>query len=325
MGVGWRCDGPAHSKAFWLFVRIAKKFCSWFKRVSAKRSTVRRRRTLRAVSYWTSETLGKRAPRLISPFNGKRIQQGSYELGLGEEAFVSGSAKKTSIPAGGEIVIPIGQIAVLLTEEIVQVPADAIAFISIKSEKKLRGLINVSGFHVDPGFTGKLIFSVFNAGVQEIHLNRGVPLFMIWYAALDQVTADLYHGAAQNQMQIPDSVITNIAAKFPSPQALKEEIDVMKRELHTLRDTTWALILLALTTVFGTFLSGVLKPTTATQPQVVVNTAVPTSPAFPSPIANSPSGNPSTSVMPSESPQSSSTAALSPTSTPTTTVQPSPR
>src|SRR5436190_763882 len=70
----WGRYRPAHSKAFWLFVRIAKKFCSWFKRVSAKRSSARRRRTLRAVSYWTSETLTKRGPRLISPFNGKRIQ-----------------------------------------------------------------------------------------------------------------------------------------------------------------------------------------------------------------------------------------------------------
>jgi len=239
------------------------------------------------MSYWTSETLRKRASKLISPFNVDRIQQGAYELGLGEEAFVSGSGNKTSIPAGGEIVIPIGQIAVLLTDETIQVPEDAIAFISIKSEKKFRGLINVSGFHVDPGFRGKLIFSVFNAGVQEIHLNRGVPLFMIWYAALDQVTADLYHGTAQNQTQIPDSIITNIAAKFPSPQALKQEIDDIKKELLTLRNVTWAIIALALTTVLGTFLSGVLKPSPpTTQPQVGINaTGLPATPS-PSPGLN---------------------------------------
>ena len=244
---------------------------------------------------------------MILPFMDERIQQGAYELALGDEAFVSGSGEKTSIPVGGEIVIPVGQVAALLTEETIQVPADAIAFISMKSEKKLRGLINVSGFHVDPGFAGKLIFSVFNAGVQEIHLNRGVPLFMIWYAALDQVTADLYHGAAQNQTQIPDSVITNIATKHPSPQSLKEEIDVIKRELLTLRNVTWAIIALALTTVLGTFLSAVLKPSPpAIQPQVVINTAT-TTPVPPT-VVPSPSVSPSPKAIPTSTSQPWSTA-----------------
>lgn len=269
------------------------------------------------MSYWTSETLHKRAPQLVVPFDPDRIQQGAYELALGDEAFVSGSGGKTSIAVGGEIVIPVGQIALLLTEETIQVPADAIAFISIKSEKKLRGLMNVSGFHVDPGFSGKLIFSVFNAGVQEIHLNRGVPLFMIWYAALDQVTAHLYNGAHQNQKQIPDSVITNVATKHPSPAALKEEIDVMQRELLTLRNTTWALVALALTSVFGTFLSGVLKPTTATQPQVVINTAAPNpTPSLPAPIADRLSANAPPSPSPNVSPQPS--VAVIPIVTPST-------
>ena len=57
-----------------------------------------------------------------------------------------------------------GQFAFLLTDEIVEVPDSAMALISIKAKIKWRGLINVSGFHVDPGFKGRLIFSVYNAG-----------------------------------------------------------------------------------------------------------------------------------------------------------------
>ena len=269
------------------------------------------------MSYWSSETLQQRAPNLISPFDATRIQQGAYELALGNEAFVSGSGGKTTIPEGGEIVVPAGQMALLLTEERIQIPADAIAFISIKSEKKLRGLINVSGFHVDPGFSGKLVFSVFNAGVQEIHLNRGVPLFMIWYTALDQLTADLYHGAHQNQTQIPDSIITNVALKHPSPFALKEEIDSIRLELLTLRNTTWALIALALTTVFGTFLSGVLRPSIATQPQVVINTApVALASVAPSTTPSRNTPTPSTHAGPNM-PQSSATPTPASTATPT--------
>ena len=30
-----------------------------------------------------------------------------------------------------------------------------------------------------------LIFAIFNAGPSPVHLQRGLPLFLIWYAALD--------------------------------------------------------------------------------------------------------------------------------------------
>jgi hypothetical protein len=43
--------------------------------------------------------------------------------------------------------IPPGQFAFLLTKEVVSVPADALAFISIRVKTKFRGLVNVSGWH----------------------------------------------------------------------------------------------------------------------------------------------------------------------------------
>jgi dCTP deaminase len=53
------------------------------------------------------------------------------------------------------------------------------------------GLINVSGFHVDPGFYGKLIYAVYNAGPSEIHLSRGTEMFLIWFADLDKLAPRL--------------------------------------------------------------------------------------------------------------------------------------
>lgn len=182
--------------------------------------------------FWSSETLTKRLPTLISPFAPERIKYGAYELALGGEAFVSGESTRL-IPEDGEVVIPQGQFGLLLTEESISVPADAIGFISMKSDNKYRGLINISGFHVDPGWTGKLIFSVFNAGGQELHLSRKKPLFMIWYANLDGPTQDLYKGVHKGQSRIPDSMITNIAVKHPSPSSLQKEIHDAKQELRT--------------------------------------------------------------------------------------------
>jgi len=52
-----------------------------------------------------------------------------------------------------DVIVPPGQFALLITEERVNIPDDKIAFISFKFSKKARGLINVSGFHVDPGYS----------------------------------------------------------------------------------------------------------------------------------------------------------------------------
>jgi len=81
--------------------------------------------------------------------------------------------------------IPPGQFAYLMTEEVVKVPQNTMAFISMKATFKMKGLVNVSGFHADPGWVGPLIFAVFNAGPSPVHLHQGLPLFLVWYADLD--------------------------------------------------------------------------------------------------------------------------------------------
>ena len=114
--------------------------------------------------------------------NQNRVICGAYELALGNEVFRtdSSSQKKEFLDRDNEqVVINPGQFALLLTYEQVNIPIDKIAFISIKAGIKLKGLINVSGFHVDPGFSGKLVFSVYNAGSSQISLMKGNPCFLI--------------------------------------------------------------------------------------------------------------------------------------------------
>lgn len=50
--------------------------------------------------------------------------------------------------------------------------------------------MNVSGFHVDPGFHDHLLFSVYNAGPSVISLDYGEPYFPIWFAQLDEELSD---------------------------------------------------------------------------------------------------------------------------------------
>src|SRR5579871_626257 len=103
----------------------------------------------------------------ITDFDASRIKQAAYELTLGEEVYRTDSKTADAEILDGKkkkrVKINPGQFALLLTAEKVRVPEDMIAFISIKAKIKLRGMINVSGFHVDPGWNDHLLFSVYNA------------------------------------------------------------------------------------------------------------------------------------------------------------------
>lgn len=144
--------------------------------------------------FWGGERLREELGALISDYDADRLDHASYRLRIGPEVYVSPTGEpddprnkpKTSLVPGQGFTIPAGQFGFILTEETIRVPVGAIAFISIRAGYKFRGLVNVSGFHVDPNYEGRLIFAVFNAGPGPVHLSRGEPCFLIWYADLDR-------------------------------------------------------------------------------------------------------------------------------------------
>jgi len=184
------------------------------------------------MSFWSSEKLKERllAETLFEPCDLINIKNGAYELGLGSEGFVTsdGTQKKAEIGVGAQIVIPPGQFGLLITEERVTIPADAIGFISIKAGIKFRGLVNVSGFHVDPGFSGSLKFAVYNAGSQNIVLDRNQRVFLIWFSSLDRMTTDSYKGSHQDQFLITSEDVMRIQGDVASPAALKKSLETLR-------------------------------------------------------------------------------------------------
>ena len=200
--------------------------------------------------FWSGETLTGRGKQLVAPFNPDRVDCAAYKLSVGSEVYVSpddqapdrttvtvrqlDQGETFTIPPsqldqGGAFAIPPGQFAFLITEEIVTVPNDAIAFISIRAKIKFRGLVNVSGFHVDPGFHGQLTFSVFNAGPVSVHLKRGEPIFLIWYASLDQEST--FRKDDSIKRGIDTKLITGIAGGLQSLAGLSKKIENVEKKL----------------------------------------------------------------------------------------------
>jgi dCTP deaminase len=183
--------------------------------------------------FWSSETLHARLNNLISPYDAERVRNCSYELSLGNEVFITGERGKTKrvlACLGEQITIEPGQFADLLTEEVVRIPASALGLISMKFGVKKSGLVNVSGFHVDPGYDGKLLFSVYNAGPSPTVLSRGDPVFLLWYCDLDQETTDLY-GNNPRRDSITTDDVSQLQGDVLSPQALALKVAALERQM----------------------------------------------------------------------------------------------
>jgi dCTP deaminase len=189
--------------------------------------------------YWSSQTIESNQGLLgiIMPFNVDAIKQGAYELCMGAQAAVSsdGRNRRTDLSPREPLCIPGGQFGLLLTEEIVSVPTGVVAFISLKTTIKSLGLVNVSGFHVDPGYKGRLKFWVYNAGNQDIQILRGDRVFLIWFADLDSKVRDPYpNRSGSEQYEITATNLRGLQGRLASPAALAKQIGKLKNRVKLL-------------------------------------------------------------------------------------------
>ena len=170
-------------------------------------------------------------------------------MSLGSQVFQTDSKPRSvkSLTESEEIYIEPGQFALLLTEETVKIPENKLAFISIKAGIKFKGLVNVSGFHVDPGFEGKLLFSVYNAGPSTIPLRRGEKCFPIWFAELANNESQKYTGSHGGQINIPIEPITALSqGELASPNSLSKRIDDVKHLKTKIEWVVLAILTLAI-------------------------------------------------------------------------------
>lgn len=189
--------------------------------------------------FWSSQHLERELKRLVGHDDTSLVDCNAITMRVGGEVYITpgleqpapNSHTKRILGASEPIAIPPGQFAFLLTEEVVTIPPEVMGFISIKATFKSKGLVNVSGFHVDPGWTGALIFAVFNAGPATIHLQRGMPLFLLWIADLDEASQKRKQGSGP--VGIPPVMINNITGVVDSVYALERRL---KDEFKGLRD-----------------------------------------------------------------------------------------
>ncbi|MET4217170.1 dCTP deaminase [Bradyrhizobium sp. LB14.3] len=185
------------------------------------------------LGFWSGETLleiQKSGVELIKPFHEEQIDCNCYTLRMGDHYFVTSTKgdseppTKTKVASKQDFNIPAGQFAFLISEEEVFIPRYAMAFISMRTAFKFKGLVNISGFHVDPGYKGKLIFAVFNASPTTIQITGGEPLFKIWFASIDQTSGKRHVFDKPPIEEIDKELMRGMTRELLSLQQLNDKI-----------------------------------------------------------------------------------------------------
>ncbi|MFW2503475.1 dCTP deaminase domain-containing protein [Clostridium diolis] len=199
----------------------------------------------------------------------KNYNDWSYDLRLGNEAFItSQECPKILKDSDPYITIKPGEFGLLITHERLQVPCDVMGFISVKFTYKKKGLINISGFHVDPRYEGKIIFSVYNAGPSDILLKYREPVFMIFFEKIgdeksesdrkncERCGKDFKEGCKiiKGYDHIPASMVSEIRGQSVSLANNNQKIERLEDQLKLYGGIAIGLIL----TLFGILIKVVL-------------------------------------------------------------------
>lgn len=228
------------------------------------------------MTFWSGERL-KESKSVVDDFDEGRVDANAYNLSMGNYYFkTSDGAAPTptaTLKEKESFFIPPGQFAFLLSKETIRVPRNAMAFISMRTGIKFQGLINVSGFHVDPGYSGKLIYAVFNASPSPVQITEGAPIFKIWFADLDRESADnfIFRGSSQNT--ISNELVKGMSREIYSLHVLSDKIRELDhridREMAAQKPTIDLLMLVWRTIVIGVIATIIVSILTLSFPSLI--------------------------------------------------------
>jgi dCTP deaminase len=182
--------------------------------------------------FLSKQEIETRFDDFIEGGNRNFIREVSYDLCVGDEIYRSEERlpEMLSLDKHPYILIRPGQFALVKTLEKVKVPKEYVGFISIRSEYKFQGLVNVSGFHVDPTFVGHLIFAVQNVGPNDIRLRYKEPVFMMLWATLSRPYEPTPDARKRTGfVNIPMNLMAQLGGSSITISELKAEVD----RLHT--------------------------------------------------------------------------------------------
>src|SRR5439155_9455489 len=178
------------------------------------------------------------------------IKGAACHLRIGDEVFLTSEETPRKLSQKSPFLsIEPGEFAVLITDEYVYLPDDIIGFISVRHTYKQKGIVSVSGFHVDPGFHGRLTFTVYNAGPNSVPIRFKDLMFIITFAEITRPTRP-YEGDFSGQIGISAAIVASLQGPSLSPRNLDERLRRLEIEVRVLLAPLAAAIIAAILSFF---------------------------------------------------------------------------
>lgn len=158
-------------------------------------------------------------------YDKEQVKQTSYDLRLGTEFYISGRKAPEHLSEKNPYVsLRPGQFAILTCHERLTIPPEVMGFITLRNRFKMQGLVNVSGFHVDPTFKGRLVFAVQNVGPNDIRLKYMDPTFTIFFAEVAEPSKK--ERAPRRGIELED--VQQLGGNSITLSKLKKDMDAIK-------------------------------------------------------------------------------------------------
>src|SRR5260370_18870101 len=133
----------------------------------------------------------------LAPFEGNSLQPASYDLRVGDSAFASTTKQKIDLKQRGVVVIEPGEFIVVETLETVGLDRQTAGQLGLRSEYARKGLLMLSGPHIDPGFRGVLVVRLLNLSPHTAASPHNSPFLTAQFFRLAEPTAKPYEGPRQ--------------------------------------------------------------------------------------------------------------------------------
>ena len=174
-----------------------------------------------------------------------KIQGASYDLTLGDDYCQNGAIDEIT-PYKPYINIAPGDYAVVSSKEIANFPKDVAGRYDLTVSSFVKGLILSNGPQVDPGFSGALLCTLFNASNTEISFGREDHYATIEFIKLIEPTFP-YKGQYQNKeafwQYIKEKSSPGLYAEI---KKLQEDINMLKQEKWYIKNLPLVLAVLAI-------------------------------------------------------------------------------
>jgi dCTP deaminase len=137
---------------------------------------------------------------LIHPFNEKQLTPNGYDVSVEN---IESITNNKIIDRENDYLIPKKTVFIVLTVEKINLPANVVGRLSIKTKYARKGLILSPGV-VDAGFCGKLNLCMYNANELPVEIEKGKPIVQLVFEKMkkSRKTYEERSGNYQNQDKI---------------------------------------------------------------------------------------------------------------------------